>query len=199
MIRMGLARGDSDSEGQHMAVHIRKATINEAPVIAALQKAAMRVYAAQLTPLGDLTVSGDLTLPGDLTPAIQLDALRETVDDVARTIRESLVYVYERDKVILGSLCLSPLISTAETRYQISRFVVDPQYQEQGIGRALFAHVIDELSRLTSSGSVLTVQLFTALSNRRKCAFYERFGFLLAETTNDRGYARGRFELHLTH
>lgn len=163
---------------------IRPATMADSSELCRLQHLAMADYAKQL--------GSDVIL----------EALDEDETGICLAIQADLVFILEKKGQVLASIRLSVF----DARYRISRFFVDPALQGQGIGRALFSFVLDyiheqvhgsawleaeQLSTILSEP--LEVELFTALCNERKAAFYQRCGFELKETTYDRGYARGRF------
>ena len=127
-----------------------------------------------------------------LGEGVRLEALEEDEAAVLHAIQTQLIFVLEKNRQLLASLRLG----VDDGRYRISRFFVDPGNQGSGLGRALFTYVIDYLKELSADGEI-EVELYTALANRRKTAFYERFNFELSDTSFDRGYARGRFVLRL--
>lgn len=163
---------------------IRSATMADSTELCRLQHLAMADYA------------------GQLGSAVVLEALNEEEAHIRSAIQKDLVFILEKKGRVLASIRLSVI----DTRYRISRFFVDPALQGQGLGRLLFSFVLDYIKEQAGrNASTLRgefrpdltvpheVELFTALCNERKVAFYQRFAFELKETTYDRGYARGRF------
>jgi ribosomal-protein-alanine N-acetyltransferase len=61
---------------------------------------------------------------------------------------------------------------------EMMNFVVDLDYQDQGIGSQLMVYVLDYLKNL----GVLKIALEVRKSNKRARHFYEKFGFKASHT-----------------
>jgi len=112
-----------------------------------------------------------------------VEALQETVEDIARDIRTKEVYIAIIDDVPVGSVRIS--ILPDNTAY-LSRFGVRPSYNNRGIGKALMS-LVDKM--LIEKG-VSKVKLHTASKYKDLVRFYYGRGFYIESTTTDKGYIR---------
>lgn len=78
-------------------------------------------------------------------------------------------FVYELKKEIIGYVGFRAIDEMAE----MMNFVVDIDYQDQGIGSKLMVYVLDYLKDL----GVLKIALEVRKSNKRARHFYEKFDF----------------------
>lgn len=125
----------------------------------------------------------DANIPG--TP----DALKETLDDIAKDINEKKVFVALVNDIPAGSIRLT--VKPDSTAY-ISRFGVLLGYQSLGIGRSLIKESIEFLK----SNNLNSVSLHTA-ANSGLVGFYSHFGFTTEEITHEKGYPRALMVLKL--
>lgn len=111
------------------------------------------------------------------------DALHETKEQIIEDINTKIVYVaYIKDKVV-GSMRIELLDS--ETAY-LSRFGVNMEFQNLGIGKSMMNSLDMELAEL----NVKRVMLHTASKATSLVRFYYNRGFYIDSTTKDRGYIR---------
>ncbi len=144
---------------------IRKAMETDAPAIQEIMQDSFRKY---LEDTG-LTCS--------------LEALQETVEDIADDIRTREVFIAFIDNVPVGSVRVT--ILPDNTAY-LSRFGVRPNYNNIGIGKSLMS-LVDNM--LIENG-VKRVRLHTASKYRELVRFYYGRGFYIESTTKDKGYVR---------
>lgn len=144
---------------------IRKAEPADAPAIRDIMQESFAKY------MKDACLSGSM------------EALLETVDDIAEAIKTQEVYIAIIDDVAVGSVRIK--LMPDNTAY-LSRFGVRPCYHSIGIGKSLM-NLVDKL--LTARG-VKSVCLHTASKYRDLVRFYYGRGFYIDSTTKDRGYIR---------
>lgn len=118
-----------------------------------------------------------------------LDALCETADDLMKYVLSDyfLVAVYENK--IVGTIRVSEV---SKDEAYISRFAVLPSIQKIGVGSVIF----EAAEKYIKNKGYHKVSLHTALRNASLVRFYTSRDFMLFETKNDRGYARGTFIKH---
>ena len=144
---------------------IRKAEPADAPAIRDIMQESFAKY------MKDACLSGSM------------EALLETVEDIAEAIKTQEVYIAIIDDVAVGSVRIK--LMPDNTAY-LSRFGVRPCYHSIGIGKSLM-NLVDKL--LTARG-VKSVCLHTASKYRDLVRFYYGRGFYIDSTTKDRGYIR---------
>jgi len=144
---------------------IRKAVEADAPAIYEIMQDSFKKYIA------------------DTGLTCTLEALQETVEDIADDIRSKEVFIAIINNVAVGSVRIS--ILPDNTAY-ISRFGVKPSYNNIGIGKSLMS-IVDKM--LTERG-VKCARLHTASKYRDLVRFYYGRGFYIESTTNDKGYVR---------
>ncbi len=144
---------------------IRMATEADAEAIYSITREAFRKY-CEMAGLSDI------------------EALRETVEDVRRDIAEKTVIVAYLDNTVVGSLRMT-FDSAALTAY-ISRFGVSRQYRNNGIGKAL-SNVADMIAR---GRGMRQARLHTAAKLAEIVRFYYSRGFYIESVSKDRGYLR---------
>mgnify|MGYP000029144269 CR=1 FL=1 len=144
---------------------IRKAVEADAPAIHEIMQDSFKKYIADT----GLTCS--------------VEALQETVEDIAYDIRTKEVFIAIIDDVPVGSVRIS--ISPDNTAY-LSRFGVRPSYNNQGIGKALISLV----DKMLMERGIKKVMLHTASKYRDLVRFYYGRGFYIESTTTDKGYIR---------
>lgn len=111
------------------------------------------------------------------------EALHETKEQIIEDIQKKIVYVaYIKDKVV-GSVRIELLDD--ETAY-LSRFGVNMEFQNLGIGKSMMNSLDMELAEL----NVKRVMLHTASKATSLVRFYYNRGFYIDSTTKDRGYIR---------
>lgn len=118
----------------------------------------------------------------DLAGLSTLEALRETYDDIAKDLESKIVLVAFFDNKIVGSVRVEV---DGETGY-LSRFGVNNDYQNLGIGKALIYMVDLEMREC----GVKTLKLHTASKISSLIRFYYGRGFYIDSTTKDDGYIR---------
>ncbi len=110
-------------------------------------------------------------------------ALNETREQIIDDIKNKIVYVaFIKDKVV-GSMRIELLDN--ETAY-FSRFGVNTDFQNLGIGKSMMNSLDMELSEL----NVKRVMLHTASKATPLVRFYYNRGFYIDSTTKDKGYIR---------
>ena len=113
-----------------------------------------------------------------------VEALRETVDDIEREIRSKVVYIALIDKVVVGTVRVD---ISGDTAY-ISRFAVNASHRNIGIGKSLM-NLVD---KYLISKKVRQVSLHTASRYCILMRFYYGRGFYVESVSHDRGYPRAR-------
>ncbi|NJP40866.1 GNAT family N-acetyltransferase [Oscillospiraceae bacterium HV4-5-C5C] len=173
---------------------IRPAAEADLPEVLAVQRSAMRQYARN---------SGLTALQAEQ----QLEALRETVADLQAFLRQpGQVLLLARavataraaeasgsggsqEGRVLGALRLQTEpgkgVVPGPAAY-LTRFVVRPDCQSAGIGRALF----DQACVWLKQQACQLVYLHTAAANPRSTRFYQSLGFRFVSRSFDRGYER---------
>jgi len=143
---------------------IRKATIDDAEAIQTITRIAFRKY-IENTGLGTM------------------EALEETIEDIIEDIQTKEVFVAFIDDVPVGTIRLK--INPDNTGY-ISRFGVNTEYHNIGIGKAL----INLIDKLVKKKGIKRVTLHTASKYKDLIRFYYGRGFYIESTSSDRGYIR---------
>jgi len=144
---------------------IRKATLEDAPSIAAIMQEAFKKY------MLDTGLSGTM------------EALTEGIEDIEADIREKEVFIDLIDGNPVGTIRIQFLPDN--TAY-ISRFGVMLNYHNIGIGKAL----MNLADKVIISRGVKKVYLHTASKYRDLIRFYYGRGFYVESTSTDRGYIR---------
>jgi len=110
-------------------------------------------------------------------------ALYETLDDVLSDIRGKNVYVARIDGEMVGSVRFE--ILTEGIAY-LSRFSIDPEAQNLGIGGLLLEKVRIECLSM----GVRAIALHTASKMRSTVAFYLKNGYYIHSISRDSDYIR---------
>jgi len=118
-----------------------------------------------------------------------LDALKETVDDVRRAIAEKTVLIAEMDNEVVGTLRLD----IRGDKAYLSRFAVCSNNRGIGIGEAL----MNAADRYLVSQGVREVTLHTASRHTSLMRFYYGLGYFVEAIESDRGYLRARLKKEL--
>lgn len=113
----------------------------------------------------------------------KLDALNETLEDVENDIKNKAVFIVEIDKEVVGAVRLK--LNDDKTAY-LSRFAVDEQHRNAGIGKILM-RVVD--SYLKSKG-IKSVTLHTSSKVAPLIRFYYGRGFYIKSIEYSRNYPR---------
>lgn len=165
---------------------IRKATLNDIPLIRNVIEKAMSQYVETSK------------IPG------KTDSLTETDIDIEKHISNDHFLVALHDNRIVGTIRLSKFngtlvksslyanIHTASNHSKIayiSRFAVVPDLQHKGVGSVLFGAAED----YCINNGYDFVALHTAVNNDELVKFYKNRNFELLEINIDRGYDRGTF------
>jgi len=112
-----------------------------------------------------------------------IPALTESEEEIQQDLEKKVVLVaYIGDKIV-GSLRLE--LRDDNTAY-LSRFGVEPDCQNLGIGKSLM-NIVDNLMR---EHHIKQLQLHTASQIGPLIRFYYGRGFYVDSTTKDRGYIR---------
>jgi Acetyltransferase (GNAT) family. len=126
----------------------------------------------------------------DIIGNYNLDALRETVEDVRCAIAEKTVLVALVDNEAVGTLRLD----IRGDRAYLSRFAVCNGNRRNGIGEAL----MNAAERYLISKGVRVVTLHTASRHASLMRFYYGLGFFVEAVETDRGYLRARLVKELS-
>lgn len=110
------------------------------------------------------------------------DALSETKEDIIKDIESSLVLVAVIDDLVVGSVRIA---INGDEGY-LSRFGVDTNYQNIGIGKCLMNLVDIKMRAL----KIKKLKLHTASRVSSLVRFYYGRGFFIDEIKKDRGYER---------
>ena len=108
-------------------------------------------------------------------------ALHETREQVIKDIDTKIVYVAYINNQVVGSMRIE--LIDKETAY-LSRFGVNTEFQNLGIGKSMMNSLDMELAEL----KVKRVMLHTASKATSLVRFYYNRGFYIDSTTKDKGY-----------
>lgn len=111
-----------------------------------------------------------------------LAALNESNEDIINDIENNLVLVAYINGKVVGSVRVSV---DGDTAY-LSRFGVNPEFQNLGIGKALM-NLVDINMKVQN---VKKIQLHTGAKIKPLIIFYYGRGFYVESTNTDRGYIR---------
>ncbi len=145
-------------------IEIKEASIADAPAIADIMQDAFHKY------------ERDLGMTGHVT------ALKETVEDIERDIREKTVLVGYVNGVPVGSVRVEIMGDLA----YLSRFGVRSANTKTGIGGML----INEVDNICREQSVRAIALHTSSKMYGLIRFYYGHGYFIHSTATDRGYIR---------
>ena len=112
----------------------------------------------------------------------KLPALNETRETILDDIKNKIVLVAYINGKVVGSVRVAV---NGETAY-LSRFGVNPEFQNLGIGKALM-NLVDINMRVMG---VKQLQLHTAAKVKSLVVFYYGRGFYIDSTTKERDYIR---------
>lgn len=143
---------------------VRRATVSDADAIAKITKVAFEKYIKQAE-IAD-------------TPA-----LNESKEQIIDDINTKYVYVACEDEEVVGSVRIT--LRDAETAY-LSRFGVNTENQNTGVGKILIDALDNELAKL----NIKHIELHTASKAASLIHFYYNRGFYIDSTTKDKGYIR---------
>lgn len=144
---------------------IRRANVEDAPAVFSVIQRAFIEY-------------------GRITGLSNLDALSETVEDIQKEIRTKAVFIAALGNNVLGTV----RISIKGNEAYLSRFAVDNNNQNTGIGKAL----MNEADTYLKEMGVKKVTLHTSSKHDALMRFYYGMGFFAEEIETDRGYLRAR-------
>lgn len=148
-----------------MGFEVREATYNDIPAIAQITYEAFLKYA-------------------ELVGNDNIQALKETEEDIKKDIDNSIVLVAFMDNVPVGSVRVK-IDKETNTAY-LSRFGVKVSSQNNGIGKSLMNLVDIKMREL----GVKQIMLHTGAKVSSLVRFYYGRGFYIDSTTKDRGYIR---------
>ncbi|TDT45982.1 GNAT family N-acetyltransferase [Fonticella tunisiensis] len=113
----------------------------------------------------------------------KIAAMEETYEDIKRDIETKEVFVALLNGIPVGSVRIE--VFPDKTAY-LSRFGVRPDYQNNGVGKAL----LDVVDTAMKEMGIKKIYLHTASkATPLICCYYKR-GFYIDSTTKDRGYIR---------
>ena len=115
---------------------------------------------------------------------IELDTVTELWEDYLANGAASdySFLISEENDVIKGFTCYGPHALTAGA-FDIYWIAVDPDYQNQGVGRALIRRVEEEVEK--RNGNLLILETSSTPSYQPARDFYTRNGFTLEATIHD--------------
>jgi putative acetyltransferase len=88
------------------------------------------------------------------------------------------VMVHEPAGIIVGEIhCYKPGLECFDHLLGDLTIAVDPDFQGQGIGKALFTAVLSEVSE--NRKDILRIELLTGETNKKALAFYQSLGFTI--------------------
>jgi predicted N-acetyltransferase YhbS len=148
---------------------IRLATEDDAQGIQSITKKAFQIYRENVK-----------------TANAYFSALTESVEDIKKDITHKTVFIAVREGEIVGSIRVEFL--TPELAY-ISRFAVNPDEHNQGVGAGILQKALDEC---TENG-IIKAALHTNSKYYKLARYYYGKGFYVHSTTFDRGYIRALF------
>ncbi len=119
----------------------------------------------------------------DLAGITDTAALHETKEQIIDDIKNKIVYVAYIKNQVVGSVRIELLDD--ETAY-LSRFGVNMEFQNLGIGKSMMNSLDMELKEL----HVKRVILHTAAKAAPLMRFYYNRGFYVDSTSKDKGYIR---------
>jgi len=106
-----------------------------------------------------------------------MDACREELTVTKARMNEGEYWVAEAD-IICGCVCLTPDISDNKSA-EINAFFIDPAWQRKGIGRLLWAKMLERSAQLGISRLYLDADPYAV-------PFYEAVGFqIIGETASE--------------
>lgn len=148
---------------------IRRATIDDAYGIQQITMKAFQVYRDNVK-----------------TANAYFSALTESIEDIVKDIEKKIIFIAIRDEVVVGSIRVE--FMTPELAY-ISRFAVNPNEHNQGVGAGLLQQAIDECA----NNGIIKVTLHTNSKYYKLARYYYGKGFYVHSTTFDKGYIRALF------
>ena len=115
---------------------------------------------------------------------IELDTVTELWEDFLAKGEASdySFLISEENDVIKGFTCFGPHALTAGA-FDIYWIAVDPEYQNQGVGRALIRRVEEEVEK--RNGNLLILETSSTPPYQPARDFYSRNGFTLEATIHD--------------
>jgi len=136
-----------------MITEIRKARANDLPVILTLQK---RAFHQEALLYNDFTIS----------------PLHQSIEDIIKEFSEKEIYVACRDNDIIGSV----RILIDENKAFVGKLIVDPEFQNKGIGRKLMLFLENQFH------DIKLFELFTGELSANNIHLYESLGYKIIET-----------------
>ena len=95
---------------------------------------------------------------------------------IEKSLESGIQLVAVDDKNIVGEIhCYKPGIQCFDHLLSDLTIAVDPDYQGQGVGKALFTGLLNEVKE--NWKDIIRVELLTGESNKRAIAFYQSIGF----------------------
>ena len=136
-----------------MITEIRKAKHEELPLILALQK---RAFHQEALLYNDFTIS----------------PLHQSLDDITKEFSDKAIFVACRDNNIVGSV----RILIDGNKAFVGKLIVDPEFQNKGIGRKLMLHIENQFCHIPF------FELFTGELSAKNIHLYESLGYTIMET-----------------
>lgn len=121
----------------------------------------------------------------EMAGAKTVDALSETYEDVKSDIENKLVLVAECDGEVWGSVRVE-LLNSGEAL--LTRFAVDTQKQNSGIGKMLLNVLDGEMKK----NNIKKLYLYTSSKLAPIIRFYYGCGFYVESVSETRGYLRAK-------
>lgn len=125
----------------------------------------------------------------DISFETEVPSLAEFSERVKRISQSYPYYVCEVDGVIAGYAYANKIRERAAYKYSVELSVyVDANYQNRGIGKALYGRLLPELS-----DSFYTAYAGITLPNESSVAMHRAFGFREVGVWRNVGYKRGKW------
>jgi ribosomal protein S18 acetylase RimI-like enzyme len=97
---------------------------------------------------------------------------------IERSLENGIQLVAIDDKNVVGEIhCYKAGIQCFDHLLGDLTIAVDPDYQGQGVGKALFIALLNEVKE--NRKDILRIELLTGESNKRAIAFYQSIGFII--------------------
>lgn len=145
-----------------------------------------RARQADIGAIADITRQAFLLYAQQVGLFQEISALGESEADVAAALRDKHVLVASVQGRIVGCVRYEDLGGGLG---YLSRFGVDPQVQQGGVGTALLGAVREACRALGLSA----IALHTGARVAHLVQFYYRGGYFIHSTTHERGYVRALF------
>ncbi len=112
-----------------------------------------------------------------------IDALKETIEDIKSDIENKYVFIVKIDHVIVGAVRVE--LRDQDSAY-LSRFAVDEEHRNTGVGKILMRAV----DKVMTENSIKKLYLCTSSKATALIRFYYGRGFYITGVEYTRGYPR---------